>query len=54
MLGMPTFMQSVIRIRRYIKMFSDFGRQELSSSQISTLDDLGGSGTRCAARLSFS
>ena len=53
MLVMPTPMQTFIRIRLYRKMFTDFARQELASSPISTLDDLVGSCTRCFARLGF-
>ena len=45
-------MQTFFRIRLYRKMFDDFARQELASSPISTLDDLG-SCTRCFERLGF-
>ena len=53
MLVMPTRMQTFIRIRLYRKMFTDFARQELASSPLSTLDDLVGSCTRCFALLGF-
>ena len=51
MLVIPRQMQTFIRIRLFRKMFSDFARQELVSSPISTLDELLGSCTRSFARL---
>ena len=53
MLVMPSPMHTFIQIRLYRKMITDFARQELASSPISTLDDLVGSCTRCFARLGF-
>ena len=53
MLSMPTPMQTFIRTRLYRKMFLDFARHELASTQITTLDDLLGICTRCFARLGF-
>ena len=51
MLSMPTPMQTFIRTRLYRKMFLDFARHELASTQITTLDDLLRICTRCFARL---
>ena len=53
MLVMLSPMQTFIRIRIYPKIFTDFSRQEVASSPITTLDDLRGSCTRCLARLGF-
>ena len=42
MLSMPTPMRTFFRTRLYRKMFLDFARHELASTQITTLDDLVG------------
>ena len=46
---MPNSMDSLILIRLYSKMFTEFARQELNSSPISTVDDLAGSSNRALA-----
>ena len=53
MLVMPTPMQTIIRISLYLKMFTDFARQELASYHISTLVDVVRSCSRCFARLGY-